>query len=115
MLPLVIILKEKTEQTIRDLNIHPAFVVKTQKKAWMDDDLMKVWIEEIYLKPAQAECKRLVLENSLLSFDAFAAHVIDGIKAQLLESNSDILPIPAGVPRHANQWMLALTNHSKPY
>ena len=67
MLPLVIILKEKTEQTIRDLNIPPAFVVKTQKKAWMDDDLMKVWIEEIYLKPAQAECKRLVLENSLLS------------------------------------------------
>ena len=42
MLPLVIILKEKTEQTIRDLNIPPAFVVKTQEKAWMDDDLMKV-------------------------------------------------------------------------
>ena len=42
MLPPVIILKEKNEQTIRDLNIPPCFIVKTQKKAWMDDDLMKI-------------------------------------------------------------------------
>ena len=42
MLPPMIIFKEKSEQTIRDLNIPPGFVVKTEKKAWMDDDLMKV-------------------------------------------------------------------------
>ena len=32
----------------------------------------------------------------MLSFDAFAIHLTDGVKAQLLESNSDILPTPAG-------------------
>ena len=31
----------------------------------------------------------------LLSFDVFTTHLTDGVKAQLLESNSDILPIPA--------------------
>ena len=62
----------------------------------MDDDLKKFWIEKIWLKHTQAECKRLGFENSSLSFDALAGHLIDGVKAQLLGSNSDILPIPAG-------------------
>ena len=98
MLPPMIIFKGNTEQTIRDLNIPTDFIVKTWKKAWMDDDLT-VWIEGIWLKHTQAECERIGFENSLLSFDVFAAHLSDGVKAQLLESNSDIpdiLPIPAG-------------------
>ena len=96
MLTTMIIFKGKTEQTIRDLNIPLGFIAKTQKKARMDDDLIKVWTEEIWLKYTQAECKRLGFENSLLSLDDFAAHLTDGIKAQLLESNYDILPILAG-------------------
>ena len=62
----------------------------------MDDDLMKVWIEEIWIQHIQAECKRLGFENSLLSFDALVGHLTDGVKSQLLENDSDILPIPAG-------------------
>ena len=42
MLLTMIISKEKSEQTIRDLNIPPGFVVKTEKKSWMDDGLKKV-------------------------------------------------------------------------
>ena len=54
----------------------------------MGNDLVKVWIEEIWLKHTQADCNRLGYENSLLSFDDFATHQTDGVKAQLLESNS---------------------------
>ena len=72
------------------------FSCQNTKKAWMDDDLMKIWIKEIWLKHINAKCKKLGFENSLLSFDAFAAHLTEGVKAQLLESKSDILPIPAG-------------------
>ena len=82
MLLPMIISKEKSEQTIRDLNIPPGFVVKTEKKSWMDDGLTKVQIEEIQLKHTQTECKRLEFENSMLTFDAFAAHLNDGVKAQ---------------------------------
>ena len=57
---------------------------------------MKVWIDETCLKHTQAECRRLEFENTLLLFDAYAAHLTDGVKAQFLESNSDILPITAG-------------------
>ena len=86
----MVIFKGKTDQTIRNLNIPPRFIVKTQKKAWMDDHLMKVCVEEILFKHAHAECKRLRFENSLLTFDSFAAYLTDGVKNQLLEGNSDI-------------------------
>ena len=96
MFPTIIIFKVKTEQTICNLNIPPVFIVRTQKKGWMYEDLVKVWIEEVSFKHTEAECKRIRFENSLLSFDAFAAHLTHGLKAQLLESNSHILQKPAG-------------------
>ena len=74
MLPPMIIFKGKTKQTIHNLNISSNFVVKTQEKAWMDDDLMQVWGEEIWIKHTQAEWKRLGFQRSMLTFDAFAAH-----------------------------------------
>ena len=43
----------------------------------------------------QAECKRPGFQNSMLSFNAFAAHLTDGLKNQLLEGNSNILAMPA--------------------
>ena len=92
----MIIFKGKTDQTIRNLNISSNFVVKTQEKAWMDDDLMQVWGEEIWIKHTQAEWKRLGFQRSMLTFDAFAAHLTDGVEKQLLESNTDTLTIPTG-------------------
>ena len=96
MLPPMIIFKGKTDQTIRNLNISSNFVVKTQEKAWMDDDLMQVWVEEIWIKHTQGEFKRLEFQRSMPTFDDFAAHLTDGVEKQLLESNTDTLTIPTG-------------------
>ena len=52
-------------------------------------------MEETWLKHTQADCKRPGFQNSILSFDAFAAHLTDGVKNQLLEGNSNILAMPA--------------------
>ena len=41
---------------------------------------MKVWVKDIWLKHTQAECKKQEFENSMLSFDAFTAHLTDGVK-----------------------------------
>ena len=62
----------------------------------MNDDLMQVWVEEIWIKHTQAECKRLGFQRSMLTFDAFAAHLTDEVKKQLLESSTDTLTIPTG-------------------
>ena len=70
----MIIFREKTDKAIRNLNIPPGVI----------------WVEEIWLKHTQAERKRLGFQNSMLSFNAFAAHLTDGVKNQLLEGNSVI-------------------------
>ena len=70
MLPPMIIFKGKTDRTFSDLNIPAGFIVKTKEKAWMDDDLMKVWVENIWIKHIRAECQKLGFGNALLKFDA---------------------------------------------
>ena len=49
LVPMIIFMR-KTDRIIPNLNIPPGFIVKTQEKAWMDDNLMKVWVEDIWPK-----------------------------------------------------------------
>ena len=62
----------------------------------MDENLMHVWLEDIWLKHTKAMSEELGFENSLLTFDAFSAHKTDEVGAKLVENKSDILMIPAG-------------------
>ena len=62
----------------------------------MDEDLKKVWVENIWVKHIRAECQKFGFENALLTFDAFAAHLTDNVESQLLEAKTDTLTIPAG-------------------
>ena len=95
MLPPMIIFRGKSDRTICNLIISPDFIVKIHKKAWIGYDLLKIWVEEIWLKHTQAACKRPGFHNAMLSLHAFAAHLIDGVKIQLLEGNSNIFAVPA--------------------
>ena len=62
----------------------------------MDDDLKKIWVEDIWIKHIRAECQKFGFKNSLLTFDAFAAHLTDDVESQLLEAQTDTQAIPAG-------------------
>ena len=62
----------------------------------MDEGLMEVWVEEIWLKYVREVSKQLGLDNSLLTFDAFSAHQTDDVQSKLVENKSDILMIPPG-------------------
>ena len=96
MLPPMIIFKGKTTKTIEKLRVPDGFIVKTQAKAWMDEELMHVWLEDIWLKHTKLMSQKLGFENSLLTFDAFSAHKTDEVEAKLVQNKSDILMIPAG-------------------
>ena len=74
MLPPMLIFKGKTDKTIKKLRISEGFIVKTQEKSWMDEELMEVWVEEIWLKHVREVSKQLGSDDSLLTFDAFSAH-----------------------------------------
>ena len=92
-LPAMLIFKAKTDKTIKKVRIPEGFIVKTQEKSWMDEGLMEVWVEEIWLKYVREVSKQLGFDNSLLTFDAFSAHKTDD-KSKLVENKSDILVIP---------------------
>ena len=92
----MIIFKGKTTKTIEKLRVPDGFIVKTQAEAWMDEELMHVWLEDIWLKHTKLMSQKLGFENSLLTFDAFSAHKTDEVEAKLVQNKSDILVIPAG-------------------
>ena len=96
MLPPMIIFKGKTTKTIKKLRIPDGFIIKTQAKAWMDEELMHVWLEDIWLKHTKLMSQKLGFENLLLTFDAFSAHKTDEVEAKLVQNKSDILMIQAG-------------------
>ena len=48
----------------------------------MDEGLMEVWVEEIWLKYVREVSKQLGFDNSLLTFDAFSAHKTDAVQSK---------------------------------
>ena len=96
MLPPMLIFKGKTDKTIKKLRNPDGFIIKTQGKSWMDEGLMEVWVEDIWLKYVTKVSKQLGFDNSLLTFDAFSAHKTDDIQSKLVENKSDISMIPPG-------------------
>ena len=94
--PPMIIFRGKIDEIINNLIIPLGFIVKAYEKLLMDDDLMKICVEEIWPKHTQAEYKRPGFQNSILSFDAFTAHLTEGIKNQLLTGSSNILAVLPG-------------------
>ena len=96
MLPPMLIFKGKTDKTIKKLRFPGGFIVKTQEKSWMDEGLMEVWVEEIWLKYVREVSKQLGFYNSLLTFAAFSAHKADDVQSKLVENKSDILMVPPG-------------------
>ena len=96
MLPPMLIFKGKTDKTIKKLRIPEGFIVKTQEKSWMDEGLMEVWVEEIWLKYVREVSEQLGFDNSLLTFDEFSAHKTDDVQSKLVENKSEILMVPPG-------------------
>ena len=84
MLTPMIIFKGKTTKTIENLCAPDGFIVKTQAKAWIYEELMHVWLEDIWLEHTKLMSQKLGFENSLLTFDAFSAHKTDEVEAKLV-------------------------------
>ena len=57
----------------------------------MDEGLMEVRVEEMWLKYVREVSKQLGFDNSLLTFDGFSAHKTDDVQSKLVENQSVIL------------------------
>lgn len=66
-------------------------VVKMQEKGWMNEDLMKVWFQEVWEKHFKSD------EKTLLIMDSFEGHKTKSIKEKCQEMNIDLAIIPGGL------------------
>ena len=89
MLPPMIVFKGTTPRSIKDVKGSKGTAVCYQKKGWMDERLMLMWISDIWVKHTK---KR----PSLLFLDSFSAHLIDKVMDAFQNSNTTVIVIPGG-------------------
>lgn len=91
-LPPMVIFKGKTECPVQNLKYPEGFVIATQPKAWMDEDLMIRWIKEIWVPYIIGKGGR----ESILCLDSFRAHLKDRVIAEYRQHRIHKAVIPGG-------------------
>ena len=86
----LVIFKRKTMPKIG--NKH-GIVVAMQEKGWMDENIMKIWIEKIW----RSRIGGLGRRRSLLVLDSFEAHKTEQVKGSFKSENTDFVVIPGGL------------------
>lgn len=74
---------------LKGLTAPDEFVLANHDKAWMDTNLMQLWVKKIWLQYTTGK-------ESLLVLDRFQAHMVDEVNSSLLEGNSITCLIPGG-------------------
>ncbi|CAI2192016.1 2000_t:CDS:1 [Funneliformis geosporum] len=62
-----------------------------QEKGWMNEDLMKVWFQEVWEKHVKSD------KRSSLVLDSFEGHKTEFIKEKCKQMNIDLAIIPGGL------------------
>ena len=68
-------------------------VVAMQEKGWMDENIMKIWIEKIW----RSRIGGLGRRRSLLVLDSFQAHKTEQVEGSFKSENTDFVVIPGGL------------------
>ena len=66
-LPPMIIFRDRTNQTIKDIEAPEGFAIVTQEKAWVDGSLMFIWFDEVWKSYAEKKQKVLGFNRSLMA------------------------------------------------
>ena len=89
MLPPFVVFKGKTKRTLKKLNVPKGVVCTTQPKAWMDEERMLEWIDEVWKPYVRGR-------PALLSLDTFTAHLTEAVKDSFHKCHTKLLIIPGG-------------------
>ena len=87
--PPTLCLSEKLKP--KDLVLGRGIHVRAQAKGWMDESLVKDWLNSVWSKVGG-----LLRERNLLVWNSFRAHLSD-VKRALKNSRTDVAVIPGGM------------------
>jgi len=89
-LPPYVIFKRKT---LPKEKFPPGFHVRVQEKGWMDQDLVKDWVDKVWDRGPGA----LRRQKAMLVLDSFRGHLNEDVKKKLQRGRTDTVVIPGGV------------------
>ena len=96
-LPPLITFRGKTNQTIKDIEAPlRALLFLHTKKAWMDESLIFVWLDQVWKSYPEKKQKELDFNRSLMIYDAFEAHTADEMKAVLSINSTNLVMVLPG-------------------
>jgi hypothetical protein len=71
----------------------PGIHVRVQEKGWMDQDLVKDWVDKVWDRRPGA----LRRQQAMLVLDSFRDHLNEDVKKKLQRGRTDMVVIPGGV------------------
>ena len=96
ILPPMIIFRDKTNQTIKDVEAPEGFDIVTPEKGWMDESLMFIWFDQVWKLYAEKKQKELDFNRSLMVYDTFKAHTADEMKVALSINSANLIMVRFG-------------------
>ena len=71
-------------------------MVTTQEKAWVDEEKMNMWLQEIWIKYTEQKQEELEFPRSFLMLDSFFAQKVDSALESMSANDVGSLDVPAG-------------------
>jgi hypothetical protein len=90
-LPPLVVFKRKT---LPKGNFPKGVLIAANEKGWINQDIMKVWVEKVWRKRIQS----LFNPKSLFIMDSYRAHMTDDTK-RLVSKYSKLAIIPGGLTK----------------
>jgi hypothetical protein len=84
-------------------------VVKVNKKGWVDESMMKGWLQECFARRPGGFFRQL---KSMLVMDSMRAHITDAVKEAIKKNNAIPAIIPGGLTKHLQPLDIAM---NKPF
>jgi hypothetical protein len=95
-LPPLVVSKRKT---LRNGNFPIGILIAANEKGWINQGIMKVWVEKVWRKSKQS----FFNPKSLLIMDSCRAHITDGTK-RLVSKYSKLSIIPGGLKKKKSSY-----------
>ena len=92
----MIILRGKTNQTIKDIEAPEGFIMFILEKAWMDEPLMFIWFNQVWKSHGEIKQNELNFNRSSMVYDAFKTHTTDEMKLVLSINGTNLIVVPPG-------------------
>lgn len=106
-LPPMVIFKRKT---MPKESFPPGMVIETNKKGWMDEEMMAVWLQKCFARRPDGFFR---VKRCILVMDSMRAHITDSSLKKIKATNCTPVVIPGGMTKMVQPLDIAVNRSFK--